>query len=63
MAATFDYLPGQTYVPLGVIDQAAELVPQIHCHADQALPWLSLHDALPRESGSARDALNAAQSP
>ena len=25
LAATFDYLPGQVYVPFGILDQAAEI--------------------------------------
>ncbi|MEM9761172.1 MAG: GFA family protein [Pseudomonadota bacterium] len=59
LAARFDYLPGQVYVPLGVVDQAAALAPELHSHADAALPWLHVADDLPRHSGSARDALNA----
>jgi len=57
MAATFDYLPGQVYVPLGVVDQAEELSPEIHCHFDSALSWLHLEDGLPREGASARASL------
>ncbi|MEM6358430.1 MAG: GFA family protein [Pseudomonadota bacterium] len=57
MAARFDYLPGQIYVPVGVLDQAAEFPPTMHAHAEAALPWLALSDALPRHHGSARDSL------
>jgi len=60
MMARFDYLPGQTYVPLGVLDDAAQLPPEIHCHANQQLPWLHVNDTLPRAADSARDALNSA---
>ena len=61
LAATFDYLPGQVYVPLGILDQAAEIAPENHCHSDAALPWLHMEDGLPRDAGSARERLNAAQ--
>ena len=55
--ATYDYLPDQTYVPLGVLDQADTLAPQLHCHADSALPWLHIDDDLPRSAASGRDTL------
>jgi hypothetical protein len=58
LAARFDYLPGQVYVPLGILDQAAGLAPQIHCHAESRLPWLHIQDGLERAAGSGRDALN-----
>jgi len=61
-AATYDYLPDQIYIPLGVIDQADELPPALHAHAENALSWLQLQDDLPRTTGSSRDALNAAGS-
>ncbi len=57
LAATFDYLPGQVYVPLGLLDQADILPPKLHSHADKCLPWLQIKDDLPREHGSARDSL------
>lgn len=57
--ARFDYLPDQVYVPVGVLDQAKDLVPSTHCHMDAKLPWLHLTDGLPAESGSARDVLNS----
>ncbi len=60
LAARFDYLPGQTYVPIGVIDQAADLAPQLHCHAASGLPWLCIDDTLPRSAESGRDSLNSA---
>lgn len=58
--ATFDYLPDQVYVPLGLIDQATALPPRLHCHADAAFSWLHLDDGLTRASGSGRNTLNAA---
>ncbi|MEM7496779.1 MAG: GFA family protein [Pseudomonadota bacterium] len=57
LAARFDYLPGQVYVPLGVLDQAPDLAPALHAHADAALPWLHIADDLPRQDGSAQEAL------
>lgn len=60
LAARFDYLPGQLYVPLGVLDQTADLPPVLHCHAGAALPWLQIDDGLERAEASGRDTLNAA---
>ena len=60
LAATYDYLPGQLYVPLGILDQADELVPEGHGHTDSALPWLHIKDDLPRDGASARDRLQGA---
>lgn len=57
MTAIYDYLPDQIYVSLGVLDQADQLEPQGHSHADNQLPWLHIKDDLPRASGSARSTL------
>lgn len=57
LAATYDYLPDQVYVPLGIIDQADTLPPEGHAHADSALPWLHIQDDAPRDAASARDRL------
>lgn len=57
LGARYDYLPGQIYVPLGLIDQAADLPPSLHSHAASGLPWLHIQDQLPRNDESARDAL------
>jgi hypothetical protein len=62
LAASYDYLPGQTYVPIGVLDQADQFAPEQHSHADSALPWLHITDDLPRFSASGRGRLNAATS-
>ncbi|WP_146345944.1 GFA family protein [Phaeobacter marinintestinus] len=59
LAATYDYLPGMIYIPLGTIDQADDLQPQLHSHDDRRLSWFHIDDHLPRQTGSARDALNA----
>lgn len=58
LMATFDYLPGQVYIPLGVLDQADQFAPSIHCHHDAKLSWLHLEDDLPREGASGRAALS-----
>ena len=60
LGARYDYLPGQVYVPLGLIDQAAELPPSLHSHSSSALPWLCIKDHLARQEHSARDALHRA---
>lgn len=59
LKASYDYLPGMVYVPLGIIDQADALPPELHSHFDHCLSWLDIKDDLPRQTGSARDALNA----
>jgi len=60
LAATYAYLPGHIYIPLGLLDQAASLAPEQHSHADSALPWCHIVDDLPRFSGSGRDRLKSA---
>ena len=59
LCATYDYLPDQIYLPLGLLDQAAELAPTGHSHADSALPWLHIDDDLPRDTESGRDRLSS----
>lgn len=60
LAASFDYLPGQIYVPIGVLDQAAALPPELHSHDTERLPWLHIDDDLERAEQSARATLNSA---
>ena len=60
LAARFEYLPDQIYLPVGILDQAADLAPGLHCHDDSRLPWLELADHLPRHASSGRKALNEA---
>ncbi|MBW4709647.1 GFA family protein [Roseobacter sp. YSTF-M11] len=57
LAAQYDYLPGQVYVPIGLLDQAADLEPSLHSHAENRVPWLHIDDDLPRQTGSGRDIL------
>ena len=59
LAAIFDYLPGQVYVPIGILDQAADLAPRLHCHSESQLQWLHIRDDLDRATNSARDILMA----
>jgi len=47
------------YVGLGLIDQAADLPPEIHSHIGAALPWLHIVDDVERNTGSGRDSLTA----
>ena len=58
MAAEFPYLPGQTYVPVGVIAEAADLIPEVECHVEKRLGWLHLDRSVPSQRGSARAFLN-----
>ncbi|WP_132858688.1 GFA family protein [Shimia isoporae] len=60
LMARFEYLPDQVYVPLGLLDQAADLPPALHCHSEAAYPWLHVDDDIPRITGTARDTLNNA---
>lgn len=61
LSATYDYLPDQVYVPVGILDQASEFAPSHHSHVDCALPWLHLTDDLPRSAASGRDLLAEAR--
>ena len=58
LTAEFAYLPKQVYVPLGLLDQADELPPELHCHTDSALKWLHIQDDTKRFAGTARDTLS-----
>ncbi|WP_153768282.1 GFA family protein [Labrenzia sp. CE80] len=57
IAGSYDYLPGQTYISLGLLDQIDVLSPQMHAHADARPDWLCIKDDLPRFSSSSRDKL------
>ncbi|MCA8933391.1 MAG: GFA family protein [Rhodospirillaceae bacterium] len=54
LAGRYDYLPGQVYIGLGLLDQADELPPQLHAHASQRLRWLHIDDDLPRVDATSR---------
>lgn len=54
----YDYIPGQVYISMGVIDQANDLVPTLHCHESERLSWLKINDNLERSNASVRTKLN-----
>lgn len=60
LTGRYEYLPGQEYVAIGLLDQADALAPQSHAHAEQQLAWLKIEDELERCAFSARDILNQA---
>ncbi len=57
LTARFGYLPGQVYVPVGILDEAAALAPQVECHVASHLPWVPIDPDLPASDGSARETL------
>ncbi|MDW3225152.1 MAG: GFA family protein [Paracoccaceae bacterium] len=63
LAAQYDYLPDQTYVPLGLMDQAEDLPPALHSHTGSQLAWLDIRDDLERHAGSGRATLNTERAP
>lgn len=52
-----DYVPDQIYVPIGLLDQAGELTPQVHSYESQRLPWLHIDDDIQRFESSAQTRL------
>jgi hypothetical protein len=52
-----DYVPDQIYVPIGLLDQAGELAPQVHSYESQRLPWLHIDDDIQRFENSAQTRL------
>lgn len=57
LAGRFEYLPGQVYVALGVLDQADDLPPRLHAHDARRLKWLHIDDGLERIATSSRSRL------
>jgi hypothetical protein len=57
LACRYDYLPGQVHIPIGILDQAAELAPELHAHAAERLPWLTIDDKLERFPATSRSRL------
>ncbi|MGV6839511.1 MAG: GFA family protein [Planktomarina sp.] len=57
LAAQFPYLPGKSYIPVGVLDDASQITPTIHCHTGEAIAWALPSDGLQRCIGSCRDAI------
>ena len=58
LTGRYDYLPGQVYISLGVIDQADDLAPRIHSHESERLAWLHIDDDLERVATTARSKIN-----
>lgn len=58
LGARYDYLPGQTYVAIGLLDHPEEFEPQVHAHLEGRLPWLPVNDSLDCFTGSSRDRLS-----
>ncbi|WP_441320159.1 GFA family protein [Inquilinus sp. CA228] len=60
LTGRYDYLPGQVYIAIGILDQANDLAPQLHAHEAQRLIWLHIDDELERFAKSARSQLTDA---
>lgn len=60
LTGRYDYLPGQVYISLGVIDQANDLAPKIHSHDSERYSWLHIEDNLERVAATARSKINDA---
>ena len=60
LTGRYDYLPGQVYISLGVIDQANDLAPEIHSHESERFTWLHIDDDLERIASTARSEINDA---
>jgi len=58
LTGRYDYLSGQIYISLGIIDQANDLAPEIHSHASERLIWLHINDDLERVPTTARSKIN-----
>ncbi|MGI9408847.1 MAG: GFA family protein [Hyphomicrobiaceae bacterium] len=60
LAGRYDYLPGQIYIALGILDQANDLAPNLHAHEGQRLTWLHIDDDLERIASTSRACLSGA---
>lgn len=58
LTGRFDYLPGQVYIHVSVLDQAGDLTPKIHTHESERLTWLHIDDDLERVATSGRSKIN-----
>ena len=58
LSGRYDYLPGQVYISLGVLDQAGQFAPKIHTHDAERFSWLHIDDGLERVSTSGRSKIN-----
>lgn len=60
LTGRYDYLPGSVYIAMGILDQAEQYAPELHCHDAMRLPWINIDDDYKRCPGSARGDLNDA---
>ena len=58
LTGRYEYLPGQVYIAVGVLDQASALIPQLHAHEAQRLTWLHIDDDLERFATTSRSRLS-----
>ena len=57
LTGRYAYLPGQVFVPIGILDQADDLAPHFHAHESQRLTWLHINDDLERFATTSRSSL------
>ena len=60
LSGRYEYLPGQVYLGVGLLDEADKLIPECHAHEGARLEWLHIEDDLPRFDASARSHLTSA---
>lgn len=60
LAARFDYLPGQVYIAVGILDHPETHAPRLHSYDSQRIDWLHIDDDLERIATTSRDQLNDA---
>ncbi len=51
-----DWCADETHLYISTLDQPQCFIPKLHVHVAEQIPWLSLHDDLPRYSGFSVDA-------
>jgi len=54
LAYRYRSLEGEIYFHVGVLDEPARFVPELHAWVSESLPWLELDDDLPRHEGFSR---------
>lgn len=57
LSGRYEYLPRQVYIPVGILDQAGDLAPELHAHESQRLTWLHIDDHLERFATTSRTRL------
>lgn len=60
IASRFDYLPGQVYIAVGILDHPDDHAPRLHSYESQRITWLHLDDRLERVATTSRAQLNDA---